>query len=752
MKLFRLTALALASASVLIGCSKPSAPNAAGGQESSGYTDADLVWSDDFNGDRLNEKNWNYEFHEPGWVNNELQSYDDSKENTYVKDGFLVIQPLKKINDDGSVSYTSGRVNTQGKHAFTYGRIEARLKVPTGQGYLPAFWMMPDDESFYGQWPKCGEIDIMEVLGHETDTLYGTLHFGEPHSQDQGTYKLASGNFADEFHVFAVEWEPGEMRLYCDGIKYKTINDWYTKRPGFGEVTYPAPFDQPFYVIFNVAVGGNWPGYPDETTPFDERAQMVVDYVKVYQKKSYDENVEKPSKAVVADSAAGNMIVEDKDKWTFLTAQGGDGRLEVNNGNLDIYSVSDGPVEYAVQVVQGPFPMIKGNVYRYSFDASADEERTIISTVSAPERGWIRYFPDTKVTVNKDVQHFTWDFTMKDDSDADARLEYNLGSQNSLATVHVSNIKLEKIGEVDLAANGMSLLPDGNMIHNGQFQEGKGRLESWDITNDAGADVSVTNVKGVRELKISCPKGNFASDAVMVSQKGLSIPGDREFILSFDAHASKGSSIDVELGELKETVKLDKKTNHYEFVYKNDLPIKTVLVFKAAVAGADVFIDNVRFKENAILLNGGFENGMAAWELYSHENADSEVKAVNNAAIVSINKTGDMDWMVQLKQSNILLEKGKNYRVKVTAKSDKDRKIMWALQRDGSGDNDWTPYSGTLVLDVTSASQTFEHVFSMDYETDPKVIFTISMGAVDGTQLNDSHRVIIESVSVEEVK
>ena len=755
MKVLKIAAGVLAAASIFAGCSKNQAANVPSGEVAAGpveYTEADLVWFDDFNGSKLDTKSWNYEFHEPGWVNNELQSYDDSAENTYVKDGYLVIQPIKKVSDDGTVSYTSGRVNTQGKHAFTYGRFEARLKVPSGQGYLPAFWMMPDDESFYGQWPKCGEIDIMEVLGHQTDTLYGTLHFGEPHSQDQGTYTLSSGNFSDEFHVFALEWDPGEIRLYCDGIKYKTINDWYTKRPGFGEVTYPAPFDQPFYMIFNVAVGGNWPGYPDATTPFDERAQMVVDYVKVYQKKYYNDDVKKPAKAAVLDSAAGNMIVEDKDKWIFLNAQGGDGKLEVNNGNLDIYSVSDGPVEYAVQVVQGPVPMIKGNIYRYSFDASADEERTIISTVSAPERGWIRYFPDTKVTVTPSTQHFSWDFTMTDDSDAEARLEYNLGSQGSLATVHISNICLEKIGVADLDKGGLGLLPDGNFVHNGQFQEGEGRLENWDIENNAGAEIFVTNTKGVRELKVSTPKSDVENDAVTVSQKNLSLPGGKELVLAFDAHASKTCYIGVALADFEKTVKLGKKTTHYEFTYSAELPIKATLLFKAAASGADVYIDNVVVKENSILLNGGFDSGLAGWELYSHENADSEAQAANNAAIVSINKTGNMDWMVQLKQSNILLEKGKKYRVKVGAKSDIDRKIMWALQRDGSGDDNWIPYSGTLVLDVSSSSQVFEHTFSMDYATDPNVIFTISMGAVDGKQIDSPHRVIIESVSLEEIK
>ena len=202
------------------------------------------------------------ELHDPGWVNAEWQEYVDCEDNIYVKDGHLILQPIK-MKKDHKDYYTSGRVNTQNKHDFKYGRFEARLKVPSGMGFLPAFWMMPTDESFYGQWPKCGEIDIMEVMGQSTDTLHGTLHFGEPHSQKQGTYKLKNGDFANEFHVFACEREPGEMRFYVDNELYFTEHEWFTKRNGFDEVAYPAPFDQPFYMILNVAVGGSWVGYPD---------------------------------------------------------------------------------------------------------------------------------------------------------------------------------------------------------------------------------------------------------------------------------------------------------------------------------------------------------------------------------------------------------------------------------------------------------------------------------------------------------
>lgn len=130
-----------------------------------GYT---LQWEDDFHGPELNREDWNVELHEPGWVNHELQAYIDSPQTIYIQNSSLVLKPVEKKNPDGTVSYISGRVNTQHKHDFLYGIFEARIKVPAGRGFLPAFWMMPTEEERYGQWPRCGEIDIMEVLGHDT--------------------------------------------------------------------------------------------------------------------------------------------------------------------------------------------------------------------------------------------------------------------------------------------------------------------------------------------------------------------------------------------------------------------------------------------------------------------------------------------------------------------------------------------------------------------------------------------------------
>lgn len=740
--------------------------------KASAYTDADLVWQEDFNGKKVNTKDWNYEFHEPGWVNAELQSYGNSNKNTYIKDGCLVIQAIKTEKKDGSVEYTSGRINTQGKHTFTYGRFEARLRVPKGKGFLPAFWMMPDDESLYGQWPKCGEIDIMEVLGDDVEKVYGTLHFGEPHAMVQGTLNAEKGNFADEFHTFAVEWEPGEIRWYCDGVNYKTANDWFTKRPGFGELTYPAPFDQPFYIILNVAVGGSWVGYPDETTDFDpakDDAKMYVDYVKVYQKKSYNEDVEKPAKApvVAKTDASGNMISGNKSAWEFLTAGGGVGSVESNGTSHTIKTSNEGSLEYSIQYVQAKVPLNAGYRYRYSFDAYADTDRQIITGISAPNNSYARRFGDVKVKLTTKKQHYSWEFNMTAESDPECRVEFNCGAQNSKSNVYISNVRLEKIGEVDLS-NGKKCLPDGNYIQNGMFQEGKGRLGFWTIENKAGAELSVTKDRA-RMLKVVSPKKTKAED-VVIKQTGIKLEGGNNYIIKFDAYASKTTTITAKFAGMTKTERVlalassgssngssgsEAKPGHYEWVYSPAEDTEIDFELLLGTDGATLFVDNIYVKENKVVINGEFDQELSGWELYAHQNAAAEVEILeddkNKSVQINIDKTGNMDWMIQLKQNGCLLEKGKRYKISLKAKSDLERMVMLALQRDGSKDDNWFPYSDTLKFKVGPEFQDYSWQFTMGMETDPNVIFTISMGSVSDKIINQTHHIVFDSILVEEV-
>ncbi len=413
-----------------------------------------LLWNDEFDGDALNMDIWNYEPHEPGWTNEELQEYTTSTDNVYVKDGNGVIQAIKTTDANGKDYYTSGKITTQKKKDFMYGKVVARAKVPKGQGLWPAIWMMPTDESVYGQWPKCGEIDIMETLGSQPQIAYGTIHYGEPHADQQGVYTLENGTFADDFHEFSVEWEPGEMRFYIDGNLYHTVNDWFSAVEGEDDKPYPAPFNQTFFVQLNLAVGGTWPGSPDATTDFNN-AKFLIDYVRVYQKDAYDTNVKKPEVKYREALEDGNYIyngdfkevedLTDDVNWKFLLFNNGDGAAEIKDGVMTITTKKEGDVDYSVQLVQPELPMIKGNKYRVTFDASSNETRDIIVCISAPTSGWIRYLPDTTLSISKEWKTYTYEFEMKDKNDPNGRLEFNMGHRGSTADVYIRNVRVEQI-------------------------------------------------------------------------------------------------------------------------------------------------------------------------------------------------------------------------------------------------------------------------------------------------------------------
>ncbi len=237
-----------------------------------------LVWADEFDGpdgSPPDPMKWNHSTGGSGWGNGELERYTDTIENAYISNGMLVIEARQETAMGRN--YTSARLNTIVWGQWKYGRFEIRARLPNTQGIWPAFWLLPANAR-YGHWPAGGEIDIMELIGREPGRVYGTLHYGNPHESTSGYYDLPAGQtFADDFHVFALEWEPGELRWYVDGTLYLTADEWFTS----GDGDFPAPFDQEFYLILNMAVGGYWPGSPDSTSVFPQF--LYVDYVRVYQ-------------------------------------------------------------------------------------------------------------------------------------------------------------------------------------------------------------------------------------------------------------------------------------------------------------------------------------------------------------------------------------------------------------------------------------------------------------------------------------
>ncbi len=268
-----------------------------------------LTWSDEFDGTTIDKTKWDFDLGNgfysydanqwiSGWGNAELQYYTNDPTNAFVYDGMLHIRAIKEsLHNCG---YTSARMKSRrrdGKELFAqkYGRFEFRAKLPTGQGVWPALWMLPQKET-YGTWPASGEIDILEARGQEPTKILGTLHYGSRWPNNTNTsskHTFADNGTIADFHIYSVEWEPGVIRFGVDGQTYGTQSFWWSSSKLDGNKgllpkaetdlnPWPAPFDQPFYLVMNVAVGGQFLGNPDKTTVFP--TEMLVDYVRAYEK------------------------------------------------------------------------------------------------------------------------------------------------------------------------------------------------------------------------------------------------------------------------------------------------------------------------------------------------------------------------------------------------------------------------------------------------------------------------------------
>ena len=280
---------------LLTATSSPAAEPAA----HAGYT---LAWHDEFDGETLDSKKWTCDTGNgfqagdqwvSGWGNDELEFYTPRKENVFLKDGQLHLRAIRQRFE--TCNFTSGRVTTRGLFEQAYGRFEFRARLPVGQGVWPALWMLPAKET-YGPWAASGEIDVLEARGQTPTQVVHTLHFGAkwPGNTHAGAdYTLPRNGRIDGWHVYAVEWEPGTVRWFVDDQKSGEVTTWWStkteakssgdqKPPDADTNPFPAPFDKPFCLLMNVAVGGRFLGSPDEKTKFP--VEMLVDYVRVYQK------------------------------------------------------------------------------------------------------------------------------------------------------------------------------------------------------------------------------------------------------------------------------------------------------------------------------------------------------------------------------------------------------------------------------------------------------------------------------------
>ncbi|MBQ0027541.1 MAG: carbohydrate binding domain-containing protein [Lachnospiraceae bacterium] len=666
-------------------------------------------------------------------------------------------------------SYYSGRISTQNKKAYTYGYFECKAKVPEGQGYLPAFWLMANDENLYGQWPQCGEIDCMEIWGSKTKEVLGTIHYGKPHQESQGKYTLAddAASFSDDYHVFGCEWVPGRITWYVDGIKFHEAQNWYTKNENDTvPVSYPAPFDQDFYIILNLAIGNNWAGRPDETTVYDGN-NFEIDYVKVYQKDSYGDDVDEPEVPFNPRHEAdenGNYIIngnfaeaealDDSAAWVYMTANGGEGTAAINTTDkqIDVNISEAGTVDYSIQLVQAELPFEKGAEYEVSFKAWADKARTMNVDIKAPDHGYQSYMPTFNPELTTTPTTFTTTFKMKDASDDNGRLEFNMGAAETGA-IHITDVAVKKTQDADPNEKEVkTVTSDGNYIYNGSFSQGKGGVLEWTVSPDDKSKVSVTGVNDGRRLAIA--KGTDAQ----IEQTDLAFTDGVQYLYSMEVDAAAAVDVKVNIGGINNVIKAIKGKNTYSFVLPatNKYTNKNVVVAVKAPTGSDVKIDNLRLEEDMLLKNGSFTAGLSSYSPYVDSSASGSYVVDSlkndNALAFTINNTGDQDWKIQLKQENIKLEQGKAYRLKFKAKTDLEggRNIRVIMQ--GGKPLDWPVYSGDDkgIYRIGADWTEFTNVFRMNQATDPAAFLSVCMGKID-EQITTKHDVVLDDFSLEEI-
>ena len=339
-----------------------------------------IVWSEEFNKDVLKEEFWNTETRAPGWTDGEKQEYAGS-ECIEVKDGCLSIRPKITTNDSGEMRYISGRITSFGKKDFTYGKIIVRLKAPKAKGILSYIRLMPSEgydaaSGNYKDFPLHGQIDMVEIAGSRTDEAVSRIVFGYPYTERSGSFQRLNTDFSSDFHIFSCEWDQDEIIFACDGKEYYRTSYWFS-RTGENEEPHPAPFNKPFHLIIGVAAGSDKLGKgADKQAEIEGNdAELLVDYVRVYQKPRYNRQVNRPARVLSLNTEDSGNVNNNN---AFYVAEGDlNASVSFMEDELIITPSYISGISGETRLMQGGFSFKKGESYEFSFDGRADEERTI---------------------------------------------------------------------------------------------------------------------------------------------------------------------------------------------------------------------------------------------------------------------------------------------------------------------------------------------------------------------------------------
>ncbi|OZQ61345.1 hypothetical protein CA600_25510 [Paenibacillus sp. VTT E-133280] len=750
-----------------------------------------LVWGDEFNEGTIDPTKWTYDlgdgsqFNNPGWGNNEKQWYTSDEKNAKVQDGNLVITAHKEAVS--GKEYTSARLKTKGLFSKKYGKFEIRAKAPTGKGYWPAIWMLPENYE-YGNWASSGELDIMEGWGSRPNTVAGTIHYGGewPNNVYSGKeYVFPEGSTIEQFHTYSIEWEPGEIRWYVDGELFLTKNDWYSISNGQpANNAYPAPFNQEFHLLLNLAVGGNFDGDPTPETVFPK--SMQVDYVRVYEltgreyrepipvtleKEAYLEG----SKLALPD---GNLVynnnfteqvpgdngmgIPNTSHWVLFKEPGADATVStvpIGGHNFVKVNISNaGGNVYSVQP-QAIVSVAKGRFYKLSFDAKTDVSRNIsVKLTGGESRGFAAYSPALKAELTSEMTHYETMFQMKENSDIATRIEFNMGTNAS--PVWLGNVRLEEVDRIPFDHDGIKTpLGSGNHLYNGTFDLGEpNRMSYWHVETAKGATAAAkVDDKGKLNVKI----GGSESGEVRLLQKGIQLIQGQDYELAFNAAVSSARTATVQLlgkdGSVhaQQSVNLAQGEQEIKAVFTNlagatDHEGQFILILNGA---ADtVILDNFKLLRTSFyydpslvyypLVNGEFNAEFLAWDrLLTEQGGQSTATATDGTAKFNITNTGSQPYSVMLFQNNLKAASGIDYVLEFDASSTIARKIGVNVE------NASYQASFTNIVELTPATTHYKFEFRQGSKDTLSLKFLL--GKVEGNSIPQSHDIIIDNVKFE---
>ena len=519
----------------------------------------ELVWSDEFNGNYLDTNTWNYEIGTGswGWGNNEQQYYTDR--NIKVSNGTMKI--TAKREDYGGMKYTSSRITTKNKKNFKYGKIEERIKMPKFKGVWPAFWMLGANQDSVG-WPKCGEIDIMEAINDE-NLVYGTLHwFHDPGNNNADSGSSVAVADRTEYHVYGVEWTADKLRWYVDGKVYRTMD---VSNDSFSEVR------KEYFVIFNMAIGGQWPGYDIDETAFP--ATMEVDWVRAYKK--VEETTTKYTGPMI--TVTEDAVETCSEKWGSYFGSGWAGASgtskstdkAVTGATMNITSI--GNSQWGVQQYLKGLHYYPGRTYNYSFTMTSDvDKRVFVKVAGDGDEQIFGEYIDLKARV---PYNFSRQVTLAEDMEGVLDLYFGMGkcdgdaaATNSAANITLSNVSFKTTTQI----------PDPN-YNNGESTTNKTTLPSEEktttnngvTTTNNGVTTTGNGVTTTSKVVVSRP-GKVSVKKVVRSKNNRNIKinikkvkGVTGYQIKYSTNKKLKKAKTVTTKSVKKTLKKLKKKTYY---------------------------------------------------------------------------------------------------------------------------------------------------------------------------------------------